>query len=377
MGFIELFFKGKEEIKPKDINLFISQKIEENINLDYKDIRAYHDADDLATHVSSFANSEGGLIILGVSQSKSKDENGKIVKIYPKEITWGEVSLDKESLENKLVSRIKPPTRLFIRPVRNERHKVIFLMDIPKSDSAPHMAPDHRYHGRTNFGTRLLEHYEVANLFRINWTMKEKLVEKIYEPLASILRKHADKLYEYSSPSSYEVAEILSRTYYVEQMPFELREKIDYYISRLKDLDKKAHYALEATTNIASKNVLEYLKKKHHVSKSEPIAFDYVKLITKSNSGSGFNVHLIYKLLLTNQKVQTYTRKEYWRTPPEKISISYFSKNYDVSLDEFDELIWKKCLKEASENTEINGMRESGKALLEEAWDLIDEITRY
>jgi hypothetical protein len=36
MGFIELFFKDKKEIKETDIRLFISQRIEESVNLDYK-----------------------------------------------------------------------------------------------------------------------------------------------------------------------------------------------------------------------------------------------------------------------------------------------------------------------------------------------------
>ena len=52
MGFIELFFKDKKEIKPKDIESFISQKIEENPNLDYKHIQAYHNVDKLAVHVA-------------------------------------------------------------------------------------------------------------------------------------------------------------------------------------------------------------------------------------------------------------------------------------------------------------------------------------
>lgn len=77
MGFIEQFFKGKKEIKPEDIESFISHKIEENPNLDYKDVRAYHDVDKLAVHVASFANSGGGLIILGVSQDEIKDEKGE------------------------------------------------------------------------------------------------------------------------------------------------------------------------------------------------------------------------------------------------------------------------------------------------------------
>ena len=178
MGFIELFFKRDKGIGEEDIQRFISQKIEESSNLDYKDIKAYENADDLAKNISSFADSEGGLLILGISQDKIKDEKGNTLKIFPKEITWGKASLEKEWLENKLLTLIKPPiNRLIITPVRNKENEVIFLIDIPKSPNAPHMAPDHRYHRRINFRKRLMEHFEVANLFNSNWTIKEKLVD--------------------------------------------------------------------------------------------------------------------------------------------------------------------------------------------------------
>jgi predicted HTH transcriptional regulator len=84
MIFVRQFFKGKEDIKAEDIELFVSQKIEENVKLDYTDIKAYNDADGLSVSIASFANSEGGLIILGVSEDKIVDERGKIKRIYPK-----------------------------------------------------------------------------------------------------------------------------------------------------------------------------------------------------------------------------------------------------------------------------------------------------
>lgn len=377
MGFIEQFFKDKKEIKPEDIEFFISQKIEEHMNLDYKDIKAYQDADDLANHVSSFANSDGGLIVLGVSQNEIKDENGKTTKIYPKKATWGKVSLDKESLEQKLITRIKPPINgLIIKPIRNEKDEVIFLIDIPKSGLAPHMSFDNKYHSRTNFGTRAMEHYEVANLFRINWTMKEKLVEKIYEPLCSVLEKHSEQLAKHSCPFSRDVEEILSKTYYKMQMPSELLEKIDYYIDRINDLDKKAHYTRRALNNIVNKNALEHLRKEYPPSNNEALSLDF-KAVAKSKSQIDLHQHLIYRLLLTNQKIQTYLNREYYQQVFEKIRITYSNEAYDVNLDEFDERIWKKCLNEASENTEIIQMKENAEALLEEVWDLIEEITRY
>jgi hypothetical protein len=378
MGFIELFFRGKKELNSEDIDRFISQKIEENTKLDYKDIRAYHNADDLATHISSFANSEGGLIILGISQDEIEDEKGKITKVYPKEPTWGEVSLDKESMENKLITRIKPPiTNLLIKPVRNEKDEVIFLIDIPKSDFAPHMAPDHKYHKRINFRIHAMDHYEVANLFKINWTMKEKLIEEIYEPLSSILERHAEQLLNYSYLSGNEIKQILAKTYYKIQMPWELLDRIYVYVDQIDDLIKKSYHARRATINIVNKNVLEYLKEKYHLLNKGAIVFDHAKVISKSEkSAVDFDVHLIYRLLLNEQKVKTFLNREYWRHAYEKVSVHYFSEAYNINLDEFDEIIWEKCLKEASENTEIIAMKKSADFLYEEAYNIIEEITR-
>ena len=378
MGFIERFFDGKKELNSEDIERFISRSIEESINLDYKDIRAYDDSDDLAKHISSFANSEGGLIILGVSQNKIEDEKGNVIKIYPKEITWGEVSLDKESLENRLITRIKPPiTELVIKPVRNDENKVVFLIDIPKSNFAPHMAADHRYHKRINFRIHAIEHYEVANLFKVNWIMKEKLVEKIYEPLSEVLEKHAKELNGYSCPFSHEVKQILSKTYYQIQMPWELLERIDVYIELLGELVRKDHHARKAAINIASKNILEYLKEKYDLVDKGDIVFDYVKIISEKDQHEvNFDVHLLCQLLLRRRKLKGFLELEYWRYTFEKVTISYFSKIYDIDLDEFDGFIWQKCLEEASKNTEIIAMRESADYLYEEAYNIIEEITQ-
>ena len=379
MVFIEQFFEGKKEIKPEDIEFFVFQRIEENLNLDYKDSEAYNNADKLAGHVASFANSGGGLIILGVNQDEIKDARGKITKIYPKEVNWGEASLNKERLENKLASRINPPiTGLIIKPVRNEKDKVIFLIDIPKSDFAPHMSPDHKYNRRTNFGTMAMEHYEVANLFKTNWTMKEKLVEKIYEPLSSILEKHAELLMKYSCPSSHEVKAILSRTFYKIQLPFELLERIDYYVDQIEALNKKHYYARRAMINIASKNVLEYLKEKYGLPSKEAISFSGVKILTKSEHNSiNFDDHLVYELLLANQKVHPTIKSRHWTHVYEKVYVPYGSKAYNITLEEFDEFIWKKCLNEASKNSEIINMKKGAEVLSQEAWVLIDRIASY
>ena len=376
MGFIEQYFKDRKEIEPEDIELFVSRKIEENINLDYKHITAYQHADDLAIHASSFANSEGGLIALGVSQNEVKDERGKTIKIYPKKVTWGKVSLDKESLEQKLMTRIKPPINgMVIAPIRNEENKVIFFIDIPKSSLAPHMV-SYKYHRRTNFGTRPMEHYEIDNLFRINWTMKEKLVEKIYEPLSSVLGDHTKQLSKYSCPNSYDFEKILSNTYYKTQMPFALLERLFHYIELIDDLSKKEHYARRAMDNIVQRNVFRHLEKKFGASKMKQ-SLDLDFRAHSKDSSVQLYIQEIYTLLLTGQNIQAYYNETYYRRVYETMEIRISNDKHLMNLGEFDESIWKKCLREVSKNTKIIQMKKSAEALLKEALELIEEITRY
>ena len=161
MGFIERFFNKKpEDVTKADLEDFINRRIEEGLNLEYKDIMAYDKVDDLSRIISAFANSDGGLLILGVSEEKVDRST------FPKEITWGPPSLSKERLENLLISRIKPRIEgLKIMPLRNEKNEVVFLIDVPKSDNPPHMAADYRYYKRWNFQVLPMEHFEVADLF--------------------------------------------------------------------------------------------------------------------------------------------------------------------------------------------------------------------
>lgn len=166
MGFIKDFFsKEPREVSKSDVEAFVKEKIEENIKLEYKDIRAYSNMDELARDISAFANSEGGLIILGVGEERIKNEKGEHIKVFPKEITWGNKGLSKEKIEDNLISKITPKiVGLIIQPIRNEKDEIIFLIDIPQSDNPPCRGFDN-YYRRLNFRKVLMEHYEIADFF--------------------------------------------------------------------------------------------------------------------------------------------------------------------------------------------------------------------
>src|SRR2546425_6599508 len=143
------------------LEAFIAQGVEESLNLDYKDIRASDSPDQLARTVCAFANSEGGLLVLGVEEVREKDEKGNDIKIRPGKISWGPKSLKKEAVESALTSRVHPWVEgLRIYPIRNADQGVVFLIDVPQSPRPPHQAPNRIYYLRYNFMNQPMEHYQ-------------------------------------------------------------------------------------------------------------------------------------------------------------------------------------------------------------------------
>ena len=149
----------KPPLKVEHLNHFINRSLEESLNLDYQAIPAVLNYDELSQDVSAFANSAGGLLVLGVGEKKSEPLKPGL----PGEITWT-ASYTKEAIESALLSRIHPwIEHLAIHPVRNSEGKVVFLFDIPQSMKA-HQAGDKRYYMRHNFQKLPMEHYQIVDL---------------------------------------------------------------------------------------------------------------------------------------------------------------------------------------------------------------------
>lgn len=144
-----------------DIDALISSHCEENIHLDFKAAGAIDrtKTDEISKDISAFANSDGGVIIYGLSE---KDHVA-----CEKSYIDGNV-YTKEWLEQIISSKIHRPIEgITIFPLRenNDISKSIYVVRIPRSNMTPHMAADHRYYKRQNFKNVLLEEYEVRDLF--------------------------------------------------------------------------------------------------------------------------------------------------------------------------------------------------------------------
>lgn len=145
------------------IESLIINEIEESINIDFKSADALDKADkkkaEISKDISAFANSNGGIIIYGINEKNHKADSLSFVdgNNYTKE--W------LEQIINSTIYRTVPGIKIF--PVRKdgEIEKTIYIVKIPESIEAPHMARDKRYYRRYNFESVFMEEYEVRNMY--------------------------------------------------------------------------------------------------------------------------------------------------------------------------------------------------------------------
>lgn len=145
----------------EDIERMVRDQVQESVHLDYKRSAA---ADpnkpvEIAKDVSSFANSDGGVVLYGVEEEKDKG--------IPVRIDDGidPAHCSKERLEDIITSHITPrPDDVRIRALPLETGRVLYVIEIPKSFRGPHQASDKRYYKRHNFKSSPMEDYEISDV---------------------------------------------------------------------------------------------------------------------------------------------------------------------------------------------------------------------
>lgn len=156
-------FFSQENYEQRDILELIAAGAEESINLDFKACGSLDQLDsrknEISKDVSAFANSDGGIIIYGVAEANHKASALSFVDgtVYTKE--W---------LEQVINSRIQKRIQDFtIHPIRfdNDPRQTVYVVKVPQSSAAPHMASDGRFYKRYNFQTVRMEEYEVRELY--------------------------------------------------------------------------------------------------------------------------------------------------------------------------------------------------------------------
>ena len=149
----------------EDIEELVREAVQESLLLDYKrcaslDKRNPKSRTELSKDVSAFANSAGGTLVYGVEEDNH----------LPRAIDEGyePADLTREWIEqiiNSTIQRRIDGVRIKqIRLKRSHPGRVMYVICIPQSNRAPHMAEDHVFYKRYNYQSVSMEEYEVRDV---------------------------------------------------------------------------------------------------------------------------------------------------------------------------------------------------------------------
>ena len=149
----------------------------EDLHLDYKDKRSllptsrggsgidkHKRAEDLSKDVSSFLNSDGGVLVYGVPESASIDDTGGTPIPDGPDIGFNRGDIDKETIENLITSNIHPrpgPDLFQVSEVSYVDEKLVFLVEVAIGLGDVWQAKDKRYYKRFQYKAEPMEHYEI------------------------------------------------------------------------------------------------------------------------------------------------------------------------------------------------------------------------
>jgi hypothetical protein len=154
-----------------DIRRLVTTRREEDLHLEFKQKsdRSTGDLGDddrknFSKAVSGFANAEGGVLIFGVRTRSTRERPDRASQLKP--IT--DVGRFRVALLDSLLNTTQPPVdgvRIEVIQSRGRTGYVKCL--IPDSEKPPHRAvfADRHYYRSTSTGFRVMEHYELEDMF--------------------------------------------------------------------------------------------------------------------------------------------------------------------------------------------------------------------
>lgn len=214
------------------IQSYIDNQVEESLHLDYKASQSLSKNDkkkgEISKDVSAMANSDGGIIVYGISEYQERSESYLPEKLDP--IIRSDFS--KEWLEQVINSNISPRIgniQIFSIST-NKKDEVIYVVDIPKSNTA-HQAKDKCYYKRYNFESIKMEDYEIKDIIN---RVKNPVIDLEFKILQEI-NSPFDTWIEVKAKNSSSI--LANYMHCFIDIPFSLLEGFEHDIQEILSID--------------------------------------------------------------------------------------------------------------------------------------------
>ncbi|WP_050184067.1 AlbA family DNA-binding domain-containing protein [Domibacillus robiginosus] len=190
-----MIHKPFAEVTIDDIFSLKEDGIEEGKSIDFKkelNIQQAGARKEFASDVSSFANTVGGDLIIGVSE-----EQGVITSIEGIDVP------DKDQMRQQLESSLRDLVAPQIMGVDIDFYpvgeKFILHIRIPQSYNGPHVVNKERFYGRNNSGKYPLDYVEIKQRFLLSSQVREEIKQYHIE---RIMKAKADEGYFETTPGA-------------------------------------------------------------------------------------------------------------------------------------------------------------------------------
>ena len=150
----------------------------ENLRLDFKEKRALlppgrggggtdsqKRAEDISKDVTSFINSEGGVLIYGVRETDDPESTGgapiPVTSLDPARDGYSRDEITKETIESLITANVQPTPepQLFAVTEIELLDRVFFVVEVSQGQGAAYQAKDLKYYMRFQYGAQPMEHH--------------------------------------------------------------------------------------------------------------------------------------------------------------------------------------------------------------------------
>ena len=395
MGLIDYYF-GRDGVQAiiafTDVDAFIKKQIPEGILLEYKEPteELASDINNLVETIGAFLNTNGGLLIYGISVKRLKvnKESKKNVmeKQYPDQIVPCKLAITKERLQQLLFQNIEPwNSNIKIVDVfeSSERKQNIFLVDVPPSSHAPHMA-NNRFQFRTEAGNMPMTYRQVTTALIANRAEKSNLIEKVYAPIFTELDNFFRIIrFEKKQHHQFDIMFENSRHLWI-LVNDGLRNMTEFFYDSLKAYNSEIELYRKTVRHIVTIEAIRHLMyiEDYKIYKilSDLSEKDKEKIeVIISVDGFELNPRSTWVYLSYDQNPVEEFKKQYPQFPKVlsglSLKICYDEKERRFSFDESRQL-FDRCKEVVAEEPSIDSFRRNHKLLYDQARELREEYRK-